>query len=680
MYDQTTWENNPINQQHRIYSQTEDPPYLDDFFRADDRFGPNPRYGDVALPASVTIGDEITGNLLSAKGISDQTLTRENAISDDADGVGLDGYWERRARQNGLRLMTGQRLELGNAFGWGGLDQNGQRRSGDNEPLKPWDGCVGSNNSGRCNEARHRLTLRDNLAAVQATAVYHSSSGTPDDDTPAACLATTVHPGNPATLINSATFRDIPTDLKDFWGGTWFANKPFISNFFTGQGTNGWEYGVHPNAAIDGNSDATIRALHNLAYYAGDPNGGAPSFSPVQDNVVHPYPDMAMWGDFSVLRRIFDELWSGGYSSLSIADKATLRSAACTVGMLAYNIGYLENMDYSQDAANKLITLSNAINALGLPADAPPEAVIDGLTGDNKILATLVMVKEQLERDRLFGFQEGFQITGTVTNDDFESNSFSGGSGNWTTNWTRSSPYGLGDSSNISIQNDASDRALRLSDQGLWAYRRVNLAGLTNPYLRLKYRRQNLGNSSDSLKIRIYNYGWTDIEEISGGGTDADYQEMVIDLAAFNGATPYIVFETSHSLSSNDYIYIDDVDVFDGEPYISSQCKSWTNGLDKLCTDYPKYPILNALFPFSDHDEVAKLNANTMATRDGAIPAYLQTENADTSIQYRSINLKDSSTLSAIALEPKQLEQWTLPHGSLSNGSNPTSNQEKTIV
>ncbi|MEN8444449.1 MAG: hypothetical protein ABG776_05485 [Cyanobacteria bacterium J06555_13] len=46
-----------------------------------------------------------------------------------------------------------------------------------------------------------------------------------------------------------------------------------------------------------------------------------------------------MWGDFSILRRIFDDYDPGSnYGGLSIADKSTIHTAACTMGMLAHNI------------------------------------------------------------------------------------------------------------------------------------------------------------------------------------------------------------------------------------------------------------------------------------------------------------------------------------------------------
>ena len=414
----------------RIYNQSETAPYLDDFFRADNRYGPKPRYDGKQIPG--TIGEAITGDQLSSEGLSDLKLTKDNPTSASSTDVGLDGYWERRGRVEGLRLIVGERLELGNPVGWGGLDETGQR-AGNDDPLEPWDSCSpgGINvNNNRCHEARQRRMLRDNLAAVQATAVYHASVDTDGDgstdaddwDTPAACLATTVHPGTWETVANSATFRDFTQGLEFFWNGSLVDDKLFVSDFFSGQGTNGWEYGVHPTSEFT-SGGPIIQALKNLAYFAGDPNGGAPSFPPVQDDTVHPYPQMAMWGDFSVLRRIFEEEWNdaapaASYNNLSPADKSTLRSAACSIGMLAYESIYLNQLDYSKDDLSnaRLPLLAAALDTAALsfpnPDDIPPEGflaqlAVDGVSEDLQLLARLVMEREQVERDRQLGFSTG---------------------------------------------------------------------------------------------------------------------------------------------------------------------------------------------------------------------------------------------------------------------------------
>lgn len=371
-------------------------PYLDDGYRADNRYGPKPVYNSqnsLASDASV-LGDRIETN---------PTL---NAFSPDATNpsngnFGLDGYWERRAVAGGLRLIVGQRLELGNMYGWGAA----------NDPLYP-PSSVSSH------EQRQRRSLRDNLAAVQSMAVYHYKSY--GGEYPLACVASTVHPGTFMSLRDSRTFKTYP--------GT----STLEVNFLNGRGTNGWEFKVpfesnaNPEAAfrtaVNDRTSPLGSALRNLAYFAGDPLGGAPSFRPVQDNQVHPYPHFAMWGDFSKLRRIFDDYIDASGSDqvsyqvpratdpstdLSLADKSTLHSAACTLGMLSYNLDSLKSASESiisskgQSVADYVIT-----NFAGDPKVQTLEdwaTFLSSQTSPEEFRALALYY--QTERDRALGFR-----------------------------------------------------------------------------------------------------------------------------------------------------------------------------------------------------------------------------------------------------------------------------------
>ena len=151
----------------------------------------------------------------------------------------------------------------------------------------------------RKHELRQRRTQYDNLAAVQATTVYHYSDNSAGYD-PLAVVATTVHPGTENTLRNSATFETIT--FNDSTGTTQNPN-PVALDFFNGRGTNGWEFA--PPTVTDAtiaNSQPLGQALRNLAYFAGDYDssdntGGA--YPPTQEaGMVHPYPQLTMWGNF----------------------------------------------------------------------------------------------------------------------------------------------------------------------------------------------------------------------------------------------------------------------------------------------------------------------------------------------------------------------------------------------
>ncbi|MBT9315563.1 hormogonium polysaccharide biosynthesis protein HpsA [Leptothoe spongobia] len=318
-------------------------PFLDDGYRADGRYGPKFRY-DSQQALDEQDGVAISPNLSG----QDIPLSHDALVVDDAanEVFGLDGYWERRAIKQGLRVVVGQRLELGNSLGWGGSD----------DPLYPQktvqssliDTSVVAQEPG---EVLQQRSLRDNLAAVQGMIVYHYTED--DGELPYMCMASTVHPGTDKTLENSRTFTQYPANPS---------TNDWKIDFLNGVGTNGWEFDFQSAYATPANFASAVvdtqplgKALRNLAYFAGDPLGGAPSFPAVQGtenitfsgsnantaNLVHPYPYLSMWGDFSILRRIFDTYGvttTAQYDDLSPADKSTLHSSACSLGMLAYNL------------------------------------------------------------------------------------------------------------------------------------------------------------------------------------------------------------------------------------------------------------------------------------------------------------------------------------------------------
>ncbi|WNC86244.1 hormogonium polysaccharide biosynthesis protein HpsA [Thermosynechococcus sp. QKsg1] len=344
----------------RFSNQQVSKPYVDDTYRADDRYGPKPIYANVSrdalendpavaaefadrvIPSGSRIGDQIPS--------SNQLLLRntvpESAEADRRTEVGLDGYWERRARQEGLRIIVGERLELG-------------------KPLDPPKGNTADDS--RRNEFYQHRTLRDDLAAVQATAVYHyKARGTTVDSTipdpftepypgqnsggyePIACLATTHHHGTPQTALRSIMFNQydgiqgLPSDFRFF-------------DFFTGRGTNGWEF-QPPNF----NSPEMIQAMKNLVAYASDGVDGA--FPPKQEiggTTIHPDPAKTRAGNFSNLDRALSPQGNG-----SLADQSTIHTAGCMLGMLAHSVDTLESLRYEDLNEQQLSDLNTAIGNL----------------------------------------------------------------------------------------------------------------------------------------------------------------------------------------------------------------------------------------------------------------------------------------------------------------------------
>ncbi|MFS8819713.1 hormogonium polysaccharide biosynthesis protein HpsA [Synechococcus sp. W60.1] len=324
------------------------PPYVDDVYRADNRFGPKASYDRPPVEPDPQRGCDVdtfaqrfgvgAGSPIPADARNNQneSLTEDNPPPGALSEVGLDGYWERRARVEGLRVIVGQRLELTRTDS---LPLPLVPSGDPNDPTKLQAIFIS-------NEARQRLTLRDNPAAVQATAVYHYSHR--DGRFPIACLATVAHPGSPWSLQRASTF---PTGDQRTQLGI---------NFFTGQGTNVWEYDPTPMQARLARGTSLWTALTNLANFAGDPDGAYP---PRQEPVrIHPDPFITAFGNFSELRRVIDIVNRGtSVNQLSLADQTTLQTAGCMLGMLADNMLRIEAAANAGDPAAQ--TLWNDIQA-----------------------------------------------------------------------------------------------------------------------------------------------------------------------------------------------------------------------------------------------------------------------------------------------------------------------------
>lgn len=452
-YSTTKWKNQEALDNTRFRANSESPPYVDDTYRADDRLGPKPRFdlegkdNDFSLDSSKKNGTPITSASLNGDQKDQMTRNDPKPSDEEKKTLGLDGYWERRARVEGLRIIVGQKLELGNPNGWGVIDLNNNGTTAANEPneFDPLYPVYKSQLPNTPHLQQQRRSLRDNLAAVQASAVYHYTQGD-SGYFPVSCLATTAHPGTKTTIENSTNFSVAGRSVNPNRYYHQYGNG-LISDFFTGRGTNGWEFQIAPRSDFQNGGSEIRKALKNLSNFAGDYENSNKSgaFPPTPEiGRVHPDPYLAMWGNFSNLRRaIQDPATNPLDGQMSIADQSYMHTAGCALGMLAYNVNYFQNYDYVANQAN-LNTLDTALALLSetpvdpsdgelvftggnvevrLPgnqllktipaAQLSPDIFVEALNTDTNPatpepdvvrIARLVAMKEQIARDRKFGF------------------------------------------------------------------------------------------------------------------------------------------------------------------------------------------------------------------------------------------------------------------------------------
>ncbi|GAB4371378.1 MAG: hypothetical protein Kow00121_12840 [Elainellaceae cyanobacterium] len=595
-------------------------PYLDDTFRADNRYGPKPRFGYNRELIPGDIGDPISAGNAELTGLDDP--------------IGLDGYWERRARKEGMRIIVGQRLELGDPAGWGGpTGSNRQNREAVanlvNEPLRPWSGdCTGND----CHEARQRRNQWDNLAAVQTTAVYHTA--TSNVDFPAACLVSTVHPGTAGTLDKSATFENLAFGFENAFAAPYDNAGTVISDFFRGRGTNGWEYQIPYTVNDLRNLNSPImKGIRNLAYFAGDPKGGAPSFTPVQEtgrsNAPHPYPSMAMWGDYSMLRRVIGLMEAGTpYADLSPADKSTLHTAACTIGTLAYNVDYLNKFD--------LDSLDNP-GTLGQPA-------LQRLIGWKNIPTG--------NADYWDGLRGHIRAIDALIYDTGNGNQDKG-----------DAPYTVPDSLLASIPTAQLDRIRQITPDTMhtmaWMSDSDYSKRSNDPetYVRLlEYWRDSITNDSDPLKEQLSKEINLARLIITKEQVNRDRKwGFVGSYTAGGGAVPEYLQKFSDQCFTwyNSALPADQTEQFKGAAF--------KEPLMRLCSDRPRYPILFSLFPLQQHGDVSdatQINGERVRfmvrdreDSDGLNALYLQANND--AVNYRRLT---DAEINQIAARPLRLQ------------------------
>ncbi len=697
----------------RIYNSSATTPLVDDTYRADNRYGPKVDYGPtIPIPSGSKVGDLITSADSNYSKLTD--LSTGNAIAQ-----GLDGYWERRAWASGLRMVVGQRLELGNAYGWGGpLSSTGTpllpsitTSPYSTDPLYP----TSSFSSTRAHELKQFKALRDNLSAVQSTAVYHVN-GSQSGNFPQACLSTVAHPGTLTTLANSTAFADFP-------GGTGLTQ----TDFFHGQGTNGWEFD-----APAGNSQTQFatniaasnplgKALRNLAHFAGDPKGFYPPVQEASGSTIHPYPNLAMWGDFSNLRYVLSLLDSGtSYSDLSLADRTTIETASCTLGMLTYNINGLQS-SYNKALAGAIDTGVNEGYNFNLFGPANPQTTTKTAypSSSSSAAVNLDNLGKLLFRQFFYSSSNPTQVIGTDSNNNGAVCTYA--SSKWTVNFSAATSAGC-------PPNSTSPSSIASSWYGTFTARQwldalnilptANGGGggtaattLTSTNPTMIYARQLLSQIQPYQQVtRDRAYGFAISNDNSTGGkylspTSSTSANYIASTATYT--VPNAVAGSNITASSTLTLFCDPgtfstttpgANIALAEAFCSPGEKPVINAsiTSPSPSFSPKYPSLYHLFPIVDHYQDGGKGPNVSATAvttfqlatsqpsgesyvgDSYITSSAVNGKSTTSgyvyssVQGGNVNTAidgSAGSYSQVSISPRAVDSWQLPYSNSANYS-----------
>ncbi|MFQ6099984.1 MAG: hypothetical protein ACE5OS_01955 [Anaerolineae bacterium] len=154
---------------------------------------------------------------------------------------------------------------------------------------------------------------------------------------------------------------------------------------------------------------------------------------------------------------------------------------------------------------------------------------------------------------------------GATIYDGFEDDSYSGGE-NWASSWQEGGENDGPHAGNVVVINTTpflGDYHLRIVSSTLALSRTADLSGFTLPTLRFM-RQIDAVESGDVFYLDVSNgSAWTTVLAWTDGDQEGDYVQEVVDLVPYAGATTAIRFRSGGTVDGDDYLYVDQVEVYD---------------------------------------------------------------------------------------------------------------------
>ena len=152
--------------------------------------------------------------------------------------------------------------------------------------------------------------------------------------------------------------------------------------------------------------------------------------------------------------------------------------------------------------------------------------------------------------------------------DEFNQVSYAGSNGGaaWSTDWQEIGEADGAAEGNVAVTPfwGGALQGLRLQGGNFGAMRRLELAAAQSAQLSVAYRRKDLANAEQFVKIAVSSdegASWQEVGRLNGPATDSEIQYAYLDLSAFVGATVTLQLVTSGAMDESSKVYLDFIDV-----------------------------------------------------------------------------------------------------------------------
>ena len=162
----------------------------------------------------------------------------------------------------------------------------------------------------------------------------------------------------------------------------------------------------------------------------------------------------------------------------------------------------------------------------------------------------------------------GTIATSAIT-DDFESGTYSGGTGWGASVWQELNDNGVPNTGNVNLQTSGSNTFLHLQGAGMGAFRDLgDLSSHEYVELAFDFKRRSLESDFEWLDVEVSPDGgttWNPVARFSGPADDPDFLSQTFNVTPLinraAGDTSVIRFRTSTAMSTADHIDLDNLDV-----------------------------------------------------------------------------------------------------------------------